>query len=126
MLTVLFPRPAHLSAAPAFVGIVRRAATAALACAALLAPQPAWAGSANVSCVRSHGMLNCAAQWGEGGGFPRVIALDTDRDERAAAAGAERDRQWAARCKPRLRTDRYGVGRYTYAAPGCEFGRSED
>jgi hypothetical protein len=36
-----------------------------------------------------------------------------------------RERLWRAHCKPVLRTDRYGVDRYSYAAPGCEFGKYE-
>ena len=36
----------------------------------------------------------------------------------------ERDRKWLAYCKPVLIKDRYGVERYHYAKPGCEFGHS--
>jgi hypothetical protein len=34
----------------------------------------------------------------------------------------ERDRKWVARCRPVIKQDRFGVGRYHYAAAGCEFG----
>lgn len=29
---------------------------------------------------------------------------------------------WVARCQPTLVRDRYGVGRWTYAEKGCEYG----
>jgi hypothetical protein len=32
------------------------------------------------------------------------------------------DRKWLARCRPILKYDHYGVARYHYSAPGCEFG----
>lgn len=47
-------------------------------------------------------------------------AIERDRHESVA-----RDRKWLAFCKPVIFTDRYGVSRYNYAEPGCEFGRSE-
>jgi hypothetical protein len=28
-----------------------------------------------------------------------------------------------ARCRPTFRQDKYGMPRYVYAAPGCEFGQ---
>jgi hypothetical protein len=37
-----------------------------------------------------------------------------------------RDRKWLERCNPIVERDRYGVGCLRYAAPGCEFGVSED
>ena len=36
-----------------------------------------------------------------------------------------RDRKWLAFCKPVMYADRFGVHRYHYARPGCEYGRSE-
>jgi len=42
-------------------------------------------------------------------------------DEKRAAA--ERERLWVKHCDPQIDFDRYGVARYHYAAPGCEFGR---
>jgi hypothetical protein len=37
-----------------------------------------------------------------------------------------RERAWSERCRPSLVYDRYGVGRYVYAANGCELGRFQD
>ena len=39
---------------------------------------------------------------------------------------ATRDHKWLARCRPVIERDRYGVARYHYAAPGCEFGVGTD
>ena len=90
---------------------------------ALAAPQPAAAGSANLSCVRTGSAFVCAGNWGESGGFPRIIRAPTAEEEAEAKI---RERKWIARCQPTIQQDRYGVGRYQYAAPGCEFGKSED
>ena len=82
-------------------------------------------GAAAVSCVGSRGAIACAANWG-----PRV---DTHirrylppRDEQLEKEAAQRERRWVARCRPVLNEDRYGVSRYEYAAPGCEFGRTRE
>ena len=45
--------------------------------------------------------------------------------EEEAKESVLRDRKWMAFCKPVVFTDHYGVSRYSYAQPGCEFGRSE-
>jgi hypothetical protein len=38
------------------------------------------------------------------------------------ANAAARDRKWQARCHPVVEHDSYGVGRYQYSSPGCEYG----
>lgn len=89
----------------------------------LVTVEPASAGgSANLSCVGAGRSVSCAAVWGGGGaGFPRILHAPGARaDENAAAA--ERERRWLARCQPTIAPDRYGIGRYTYKAAGCEFG----
>ena len=48
------------------------------------------------------------------------------RDPQEEAESAERERQWEARCRPVVKQDQYGVSRYQYAAPGCEFGRFQE
>lgn len=82
-------------------------------------------GTAVLNCVGSYGSVSCAAQWG-----PRV---DTHirryyppRDEQLEKEAAARERRWVARCRPALTEDRYGVSRYQYTAPGCEFGKTQD
>lgn len=58
-------------------------------------------------------------------GYARVIKVDEPRGEELEAA-LERDRKWVARCKPVIRQDSHGVGKYYYAASGCEFGKTDD
>jgi hypothetical protein len=84
----------------------------------------AYAGNMlNLSCVGSgRTSVNCVALWGAAGDpnvrpVPPQSVSDADRERDAAA-----DRKWRARCHPHVEPDTYGVLRYHYAAPGCEFG----
>lgn len=74
------------------------------------------------SCVGSFGSFSCVERWGPAGDplvrLPPALQQD--------AESAERERKWAARCHPVVKQDQYGVVRYRYAAPGCEFGRFQD
>ncbi len=91
----------------------------ALVTAALLAPGPAAAGGIDsLSCTGSGAFFNCVRRWDA---TPERLTPDPEDEARSA----ERERKWLARCRPTVRQDSYGVGRYHYAAPGCEFGRSE-
>ena len=77
-------------------------------------------------CIYSNGSEFCGERQGDAnGGIPRIIEVPAPQGERASEADA-RERKWLARCRPVIRQDRYGVGRYAYARPGCEFGKSED
>jgi hypothetical protein len=74
-------------------------------------------------CVGGWGSFNCVARWGPAGDpYIRLVPQPTDPADRALAK--ERDQAWVKRCRPVIRPDRYGVPRYHYAAPGCEFGIS--
>jgi len=111
--------------------VVSRPSTSGIAALTLLAafigapPAQAGEGMAVGSCVGSYGSLSCAAYWG-----PRVDThirrYTPPKDEQLEKEAAARERQWVARCRPVLREDRYGVSRYEYAAPGCEFGKTRD
>lgn len=83
---------------------------------------PAYAdGMAVGGCIGGQGALNCAVRWGEAGDpYIRTVPEPANQAERTRAA--ERDHKWEARCKPIIRQDRYGVPRYQYSAPGCDFG----
>jgi len=71
-------------------------------------------------CVGS-GALNCVARWGEAGDpYVRLVPAPTNEAEKARSA--DRDHKWEQRCRPTIAQDRFGVPRYQYAAPGCEFG----
>ncbi len=72
-------------------------------------------------CIGGRETLNCAVRWGETGDpYVRIVPPEGSEEDRARAA--ERERRWEQRCKPVVAQDRYGVTRYRYSAPGCEFG----
>jgi hypothetical protein len=56
---------------------------------------------------------------------PYVIPVPPPRSEAEARDIDAHERLWRARCRPVARQDRYGVNRYVYAAPGCEYGKYE-
>jgi hypothetical protein len=82
--------------------------------------QRAAGGVSNTSCVGGFTTFNCVMRWGPAGVVPRPV------DEAEKARLVARDRKWLERCNPIVERDRYGVGCLRYAAPGCEFGVSED
>jgi len=82
-------------------------------------------GSVTTTCVGIRGAGTCTTIWRRGLGDSFEPALWTPRAERDAAASAEREKLWLARCRPVAEFDRYGVKHYRYAAAGCEFGRYE-
>ena len=57
---------------------------------------------------------------------PHIRHYTPPRDEQLEKEAAARERKWVARCRPVLWEDSYGVSRYQYAIPGCEFGKSQD
>lgn len=74
----------------------------------------------------SSGSTNCVFMEHKGtAGHSRIYKVEEPRGEELEAA-MERDRKWIARCNPVVRQDAYGVGRYYYAKPGCEFGKLDD
>jgi hypothetical protein len=80
---------------------------------------------------------NCSASYGYGyarGGCieiegrlanPHMIEVPQPQSDKEIADAAERERLWKARCRPVIRQDHYGVRRYHYAAPDCEYGKYE-
>jgi hypothetical protein len=103
---------------PALVG----AAFAFAAATAIATSGPAQAQEMITGgCVGGRYSFNCVGRWGPAGDpYIREVPQPTDSAERALAK--ERDQAWVKRCRPIIRPDRYGVPRYYYAAPGCEFG----
>ncbi len=79
-------------------------------------------GSWQTTCVGSRGLVTCVDKWHRTYDDSRP----RQRTEQEIAELAERERKWVARCRPFLRQDRYGVDRYVYAAPDCEFGKTQD
>jgi hypothetical protein len=75
-------------------------------------------------CTGTRYSINCATRIGPAGDpFVRTVP---PLDAAAAARALEHERRWAGRCRPVVEPDRYGVPRYRYAAPGCEFGVGEN
>lgn len=72
-------------------------------------------------CVGSRFAINCASRIGPAGD-PFVRLVPPPADEAAAKHSLERERRWVDRCRPTIVQDQYGVARYTYALPSCEFG----
>ena len=86
----------------------------------------AYAGTVvNLNCVAGSGSFNCVAQLATAGD-PYVRVVPEALGEAQKAQLAARDRKWLAQCHPVVERDRYGVARYHYAAPGCEFGLGAD
>ncbi len=81
-------------------------------------------GSITGGCLGGWSDVNCGMQWGpEVNPFVRIVPQPFGEAEQSRAI--ERDHRWLARCRPVVAPDRYGVPRYHYAAPGCEFGVGE-
>ena len=88
--------------------------------AAMLASADA-AGMRVLSCIGGSESLNCIAQWGLPGD-PHLRAVPEILGEADKAQAATRERRWLIHCHPVIARDAYGVARYHYAAPGCEYG----
>ncbi len=82
-------------------------------------------GVAALSCVGGARSFNCAAQWGIAGD-PYVRGVPEILGEAEKAQAVARDRKWQAHCRPVVERDFFGVARYQYAAPGCEYGVGAD
>ena len=76
-------------------------------------------------CIGTRYSINCATRIGPAGD-PFVRTVAPPLDAAAAARALEREHRWVDRCRPTSEPDRYGVARYRYAAPGCEFGVGEN
>jgi hypothetical protein len=71
-----------------------------------------------------YGQGGCVHIERDGLANPYVISVPPVSDQDRTDA-ANRDRLWQSRCRPVIRQDAYGVPRYQYAAPGCEYGKYE-
>jgi hypothetical protein len=56
---------------------------------------------------------------------PHIIAVPQPGSDDDRATAAARDQRWVERCRPVVRQDQFGVPRYHYSAPGCEYGRTD-
>jgi hypothetical protein len=78
----------------------------------------------STSCLGDWTSFSCVTRWGPASD-PYIRLVPPPADAAATARALRRERGWADRCRPYIRQDRYGVARYHYAAPGCEFGVGE-
>ena len=93
-----------------------------LACTAASAHAQRFTDTVTGSCVFAYGTAHCVRQYRYNDpGNSGIKHYGEPANEVAEAR--ERDKAWEARCRPILRQDAYGVSRYVYAAPGCEYGR---
>jgi hypothetical protein len=79
------------------------------------------AGIGGLSCIGGFRNLNCMAQWGFPGD-PHVRPVPETLGAADKAQAATRERRWLIHCNPVIARDAYGVARYQYAVPGCEYG----
>jgi len=86
----------------------------------------AYAGNiAGQSCVGTSSSFNCVDHSATSGDpYVRIVPDAVSEGEKAQMM--ERDHRWLARCRPLVQRDSYGVARYYYASPGCEFGIGSD
>jgi len=103
--------------------ILTAVATSLAALAILALPlMPAHAdGTRSTSCVRSYGAFSCVTNWHRDRKDANDVIAKPDPQEQAESKA--REQRWLATCRPVVHQDEYGVMRYVYAAPGCEFGR---
>jgi hypothetical protein len=78
-------------------------------------------GIVDLNCLGGARSFNCVAQWATPGDpYIRIVPEALGEAEKAHATA--QDRKWLTRCRPVIEHDRFGVARYHYSAPGCEFG----
>ena len=86
----------------------------------------AYAGTVvDLSCIGGAKNFNCVAQMATAGD-PYVRVVPQALSEAQKSQLAARDHKWVAHCHPVAERDSYGVERYRYAAPGCEYGLGTD
>jgi len=109
----------------------RRAARSLLIAAALIAAAPiaytppavarSWVTTSSCTYSRYYGYSNCQVT----STYIPDMVRDLESERREAAERLKEDAKWENFCKPKFRTDEYGIRRASYAVSGCEFGRSE-
>lgn len=78
------------------------------------------------SCIFGGGAAHCVRQYRYGDPGHRGIQSLREPVPEEVAEQRERDQRWVERCRPMVRRDAHGVGRYVYAARGCEYGQDSD
>jgi hypothetical protein len=105
--------------------IARIGAAAAISVMTLAVTHAAQATTISTGgCIGGWTTYSCVTRYGEAGD-PFVRTVPPPRDDAERTHAAERERRWLNRCHPAITQDRYGVARYHYSSPGCEFGVGE-
>lgn len=114
------------SQSPAPKGVAAILSVTALVATLIATGSSAEAGGLrDTNCVGTRSSSNCVTRWGPAVD-PYIRLVPETMDEAEKAHLAARDRRWLSRCRPSVVHDSYGVSRYRYSAPGCEFGVGED
>lgn len=106
--------------APRLIAIAGAALALPLIAFASVRPAQAegvWIGN----CVGSGHAASCTMLWAPRSD-PYIRKVPGPRGAAERARAKEEDGRWVDRCHPSIRPDRYGVPRYHYTRPGCEFG----
>jgi Domain of unknown function (DUF6894) len=90
------------------------------------APTQQAAAGESISCIHTRGSVTCVARFGYPNSIAQILHVEAPDQPSDKTDKAARDSKWIARCHPVLRSDKYGVTRYHYSAPGCEFGATVD
>jgi hypothetical protein len=85
----------------------------------------AWSGIGSGDCLFTQWGVSCTHAWRRGFSDPHIISVPAARSEEEIADFNLRDRLWRTRCKPVVKQDADGIARYSYSAPGCDYGRYE-
>ena len=119
MLTFACARALHACRLTAIV-----TAALALPLITFASARPAMAEGVEIdSCINTERTTNCVT-WSAPADGPYIRAVPQPRDAAERARANQEDQRWVERCQPTIHQDRYGVARYHYAQPGCEFGVS--
>jgi hypothetical protein len=82
------------------------------------------ASAQSLSCVGGYASLHCTMYDSGAFGPAKIIHVDPPLTAADQAEADERIATWERFCDPLIETDASGVRRYTYAHPGCEYGRT--
>ena len=103
---------------PAWLAALALLALSIMAAPARSAPDRVY----TTNCYGARNILSCVHTRGRGLN-PHVISVAGPQTPEERQAAEARDRRWAERCRPVIRQDHYGMPRYSFNAPGCEYGR---
>jgi hypothetical protein len=112
----------HRADQPRWASALKKLAmTAALVACASPALAESFTSTSNCKFSRFYGYDNCRTTSTT---IPDPVR-NPEQERLDALARQQEDAKWATFCKPTFKADAYGVRRASYAAKGCEFGRSE-